>query len=279
MSIDGRRRRVRLRRAARPVAAGAEELVEHVVLVRRDDQLRDRQTHLRATWPARMLPKLPDGTAKLTARRCASRGEVAVEVVDDLRGDARPVDRVDRAEEVARLERRIAGDGLDDVLAIVERALDREVVDVRIVERVHLRLLERAHPAVRRQHEHGEVALAAHRVLGGAAGVARCRAQDVERPLASRSTCSNRLPSSCSAMSLNASVGPFDRCSRCSAGLQCRQRRDPRIAERRGRVRPHDDRAQVVRRNVGDEMRQHGERELRIRLVTQRASASRDRCG
>ena len=34
----------------------------------------------------------------------------------------------------------------------------------------------------------------------------------------SRSTYSNRLPSSCSAMSLNASVGPFDRCSRCRPG-------------------------------------------------------------
>ena len=45
--------------------------------------------------------------------------------------------------QVLALERRVGGDGLDDVLAIVERALDREVVDVRVVERVHLRLLER----------------------------------------------------------------------------------------------------------------------------------------
>ena len=41
-----RRRRVRLRRRARPVATGAEELVEHVVLVGREDQARDRQAHL-----------------------------------------------------------------------------------------------------------------------------------------------------------------------------------------------------------------------------------------
>ncbi len=60
----------------------------------------------RATCPARMLPKLPEGTAKSTGSPCAFvDGEIAAEVVDDLRGDAREVDRIDGADPVARLER------------------------------------------------------------------------------------------------------------------------------------------------------------------------------
>jgi hypothetical protein len=57
---------VRLGAAAHAVDAGAEELVEHVVLVGGHHQVLDRQAHLRATWPAQTLPKLPEGTVKLT---------------------------------------------------------------------------------------------------------------------------------------------------------------------------------------------------------------------
>ena len=53
-------------------------------------------------------------------------------------------------------------------------------MDVGLVQHVHLRLLEWAHPAVRRQHEHADAALVAHRVFGGAARVTRRGAENVE---------------------------------------------------------------------------------------------------
>ena len=65
-------------------------------------------------------------------------------------------------------------------------ASDDQVVDVRIEQAEHLRLLERAHPAGRRQHEDVDAALAAQRVLGGAPRVARGRAEHVERLAAPR---------------------------------------------------------------------------------------------
>ena len=52
--------------ARAPVAAGAEELVEHVVLVGGEDQAAIGRPILRAMWPAQMLPKLPEGTANET---------------------------------------------------------------------------------------------------------------------------------------------------------------------------------------------------------------------
>ena len=72
-------------------------------------------------------------------------GEIALEVVDDLRSNASPVDRVDRADAISLLERGIGADGLDHVLAIVEHAADRNVEDVGIGDREHLRGLKRAH--------------------------------------------------------------------------------------------------------------------------------------
>jgi hypothetical protein len=96
-----------------------------------------------------MLPKLPEGTAKSTGLAVRLRhGEITAEVVDDLRGDARPVDRIDRANPVAGLEGGIGRDGLHDVLAVVEDSFDRNIVDVRVLQRIHLRLLERAHPVL-----------------------------------------------------------------------------------------------------------------------------------
>jgi hypothetical protein len=66
---------------------------------------------MRATWPAQTLPKFPEGTVNRTCcviRR--GRLEIPGEVVHDLRHQARPVDRVDRADAVAALEIQVADD-------------------------------------------------------------------------------------------------------------------------------------------------------------------------
>ena len=107
-----------------------------------------------------------------------------------------------------------------------------------VLQAEHLRLLERAHAAVRREHEDAHAALAAHRVFGGAAGVARGRAQDVEllrrgAPVRTRTA----VPSSCIAMSLKASVGPLDSACRNRPSLQRLQRRDLRRCRRPRRCR------------------------------------------
>jgi hypothetical protein len=68
MSIDGLLVTCVCAAGRTPVAAAAEELVEHVVLVGRDDQLLDRQPHPRATQPANTLPKFPTARRKTRAR-------------------------------------------------------------------------------------------------------------------------------------------------------------------------------------------------------------------
>ena len=70
-------------------------------------------------------------------------------VIDGLRGDPANVDGVDGAQLMGGLELRVVAQGLDQCLAVVEDAAYRDVVDVGVLERVHLGALHRAHSAGR----------------------------------------------------------------------------------------------------------------------------------
>jgi hypothetical protein len=136
---------------------------------------------MRAMWPAQTLPKLPEGTQKLTCWPSFSRSrEVSLEVVDHLGGDAAPVDGVDRADAIFRFEFKVIGNILHNVLAVVEHPAHGDVEDVGVPQAVHLGLLEGGHAVLRREHEHPHVVLAAHGVFGGGAGVAGGGAEDVD---------------------------------------------------------------------------------------------------
>ena len=74
----------------------------------------------------------------------------------------------------------IVGDRLHHVLGVVEHAAYSDVVDVVVLQGVHLGALEGAHAAMGRQHEDAHAMLAAHRVFGGGAGVAGGGAENVD---------------------------------------------------------------------------------------------------
>ena len=67
---------------------------------------------------------------------------------------------------------------LGEVLAVVERALDGDVVHVGRQHRRHLAALHLADPAAREQHEDVDGLAVAHRLDGGRAGIARGGADD-----------------------------------------------------------------------------------------------------
>ena len=88
-----------------------------------------------ATQPASTSPKLPVGTEKETGRCGAAERDGGGEVIDRLRGDARPVDRVDAREPQLVAEARVVEHRLHERLAIVEGAFDRDGMHVRRVDR------------------------------------------------------------------------------------------------------------------------------------------------
>ena len=104
-------------------------------------------------------PQVDDAT--LSKWRALPYAELAFEILSLYIDDIPPADLKALAAKTYTPEvfgtREIVGDRLDDVLAIVEHALDAQVVDVGILQAEHLRLLERAHAAERRQHEHVEI--------------------------------------------------------------------------------------------------------------------------
>ena len=195
--------------------------------------------------------------------RCGRR-EVTLEVVHHLRRDARPVDRVDGADAVASLERQVIAHRLDDVLTVVEHALDRNIDDVRVLQAEHLRGLETAHLAVRAQHEDAHTALAAHRIFGAGAGVAAGRAEDVERltglgqrvlEQVAEQLHRHVLKGECRAVGEFEQVQP--RLQRVERSDLAGVRAGHRVAIHRRGVGAAEDGAQVIGRDVGDEARQH----------------------
>ena len=184
----GRGRCNRLARGLRRVATRAKEFVHSVVFVRADDEAHDRKSHLLGD-PARVR------IAEVAARHreddllahAFDGPQIAVEVVDDLRHDASPEDGVDRAEAVGLRVLAILEDRAHDVLAFVERAVDLDVDDVRILIGIKLRRLELAHAVLRGKHDDLDVLVPAERGLGRSPHVARRGAEQRARaPLGER---------------------------------------------------------------------------------------------
>ena len=75
----------------------------------------------------------------------------------------------------------VAEQRLQQRLAVVERALDREVVDVRRGDRGHLPALDLGDPAVRMEDHDADPLAPGKRLDRGRAGVARGRADDRDR--------------------------------------------------------------------------------------------------
>jgi len=202
----------------------------------------------------------------------AGGAEITLEVIDDLRGHARPVDRIDRADAVSRLERGVVRHRLDDVLGVVEHAGHGDVVDVVVLQRIHLRPLERAHLAMRRQHEHAHPVLAAHRILGCRTGVARRRTENVDLLATKRQHVLEQVAEQLHRHVLERegrAIGQFEQ--RQASGAQPMHRGDlarvvagPDKPVGLGGIGALADRLQVRRRDVGDEFRQNRERELGI---------------
>ena len=160
------------------MAPDVEEARQDVVAVGRHHEVVDRQAHalggVAGIDVAEIAGRHGEGDRPL--RRAELQG--GPEVIDDLRHHAREVDRVHRRQRVAVAEGEIVEAGLGEVLAVVERAVDGDVVHVGRQHRRHLAALDLAHAAARMQHEDVDGLAVAHRLDGGRAGVARGGADD-----------------------------------------------------------------------------------------------------
>nr|GEU28576.1 hypothetical protein [Tanacetum cinerariifolium] len=274
---------VRLGRLTHAVHASAEKFVEHIVFVGGGHQFCNRQAHHAGDVARADIAEVTRRHGErhlLVVRR--GGGQVAAEVVHDLRHHARPVDRIDGADLVLRLERQIVGDGFHHVLGVVEHAFDGDIEDIRVLQAEHLGSLERAHFFMRRQHEHADAALAAHCVFGSAARVARRGAENVELGVLLGQRIFEQVAQQLHGHVLERQRGAVRQRLQDQPGaldaidvlFQQAQRRDlarvfigTGVAVHLGRVSLGGQRAQVGFGNVGGEFAQDLERQIRVRQL------------
>ena len=161
--------------------AGAEELIQNVVLVGGHDQPINRQTHRTGNVTSADVSEVAGGHREAHLLLVVFRHvNPAGDVVHHLRHQTRPVDGVHGTNAVFALEVRISTDGLHHVLAVIKHALKRNVEDVRIIQAEHLRLLEWGHAPSRGEHEHANTISATHRVLGCGTGITAGGTEDID---------------------------------------------------------------------------------------------------
>mmetsp|Transcript_91229 Transcript_91229/g.254815 ORF Transcript_91229/g.254815 Transcript_91229/m.254815 type:complete len:240 (+) Transcript_91229:1062-1781(+) len=147
--------------------------MEDVVRVSCADQVLHWQPHPLGVIAGQNVAKIPCwDTEAHSAITIWEEPEIRIEIIRDLEHDPCPVDGVHGAEAVGLLEVQVAKEALDDVLAVVERALDRDAVHVAVEHARHLLLLNLRHAALGEEDETLHVLLPAQPVDGRAARVA-----------------------------------------------------------------------------------------------------------
>ena len=191
-------------------------------------------------------------------------------VVADLGEQARPVDGVDGAHVPGGLEVGVHVDGLDEVLTVVEDAVDGDVDDVLVEEGEHLGALEGSHAAGGGEHDDGEAASAAQRILGGGAGVTGGSSDDGEPVAAAGELVFEELTEELHRHVLEGGRGAVREVGDVQVGtFEGVDGHDLRVGEGGGGVCPGRDRAQVVGADVVDEQREDAGGHGRVAFLAQ----------
>ena len=192
--LDIHRRRGGRHDAAQLVGAGRQGARQDVVGVGRQHQPPDRQAHALGDPAGEDVAEIAGrhGEGDRAVRPAERHGRR--EVIDRLRGDARPIDRVDARQLQLVAEARVVEQRLHDGLAIVEGALERDGMHVGRVDAGHLAALHLRHAPVRVEDEHVDLIEPLEGLDGGAAGIARGRADDRRAAAARAQDVVHQLP-------------------------------------------------------------------------------------
>ena len=204
-------------------------------------------------------------------------------VVRHLRRHARPVDRVGRGQSDALAQLLVAEQLLDDALAVVERAVDRDGVHVGGLDGRHLPPLHLAHAALGIEHDDLGAAARGEARDGRRARVARGRGEhrDAARRAASR-TWSKSLPDELQREILEGQRRPVEELQQPLAGVELDERADGGVPEARvGLVAQALEQRglELVARERADDGRGHARVRLARRHCRQLGPALRARTG
>ena len=122
--------------------------MQDIIDVGGNDQALDRKAHLRRDVSGKDITEIAGRhrIGDLAIRR--PQLQRAGEVIDHLRHQPRPVDRIDRAEVERRRDVAIVEHPLHMGLRVVEAAFDRKIVDIGRAHRGHLAALDITDPGL-----------------------------------------------------------------------------------------------------------------------------------
>ena len=160
--VHGRRDRL-VKIALLVINARLQEIRQYVVAVRRTDQFRDGKPHALGIITRENIAEIARRHAEVDELARCNRPlfqefGIGAEVVDDLRHEPAPVDRICRRQldvPSGKLLSKglVAENLLDAVLRIVKIPLDRDDTDICALLRAHLQVLDLRHAARRIEHE------------------------------------------------------------------------------------------------------------------------------
>ena len=146
----------RLRASPWTIHASGEEFVQDIVLIGGQDETSDRHAHRPGEVAGVDVAEIARWDDHIHCMASTVRTVESVrdtqpgpDVVDDLCSDAPEVNRINGADRVGRFEGGVTVDGLDESLAVIEDAIHCDVVNIGVIERVHLGALHIAHPILR----------------------------------------------------------------------------------------------------------------------------------
>jgi hypothetical protein len=190
-------------------------------------------------------------------------------VVHRLGAQPAPVDRVECGEVQALAERGVIEQRLQERLAVVERALDRDVVHVLGRDRGHLAALYLGDAPARMQNHDLHARAPGARRDRCRAGVARGRPDDRDRALAPRQEMLEQQPQQLERDVLERKRRPVEQLEQPLVRPELAQRRDGDMVE--AGIRPRDQHAQLALvKIVADERRQDPRGDLLVRGALQR---------
>ncbi len=146
--------------------------MQDVVDVGRHDQALYRQAHLRCDMAGEDIAEIARRDAECHLAVGPAQLQRSGEIIDHLRHQPRPVDRIDRADPVGVGHVAIGEDALYHRLRVVEAAIDRDVVDIGRAHGGHLAALDIADAALGMQHEYLDPVEPRHRIDRGASRIA-----------------------------------------------------------------------------------------------------------
>ena len=174
---------------------------------------------------------MPVGTAKDIGRSGAPSADGGDEIIDDLRQDSRPIDGIDARQTHFVAKSEIAEQFLDDALTVVERALNREGVDVGPIGRRHLPALDVRHPPLRIEDEHFDLGLLAESLNRRSAGIARGRSNNRRPGVAASQNAIHRLAQPLHGEILEGQRRSMEQFEREQVVVELRKRRDGGVTE------------------------------------------------